>query len=104
MVGIVFRIPKQFQISLLLLFVCLATGCAGARLKDARQAFYRGDVREATEIINKADSSGLSKLEYLMEKGLLLYQSGEFEGSIRELRQAADLIQDQDVIASGSDG
>jgi hypothetical protein len=93
------RIPKLFRITLLFLFVLFATGCAGAKLKDARQAFHRGNVREAAEIIHKADSSGFSKLEYLMEKGLLLYQSGEYENSIREFRQAADLIRELDVIS-----
>lgn len=93
------RIPKRFGVSLFLLFVLLITGCAGAKLKDARTAFHQGNVQEAAKIIQETDSSGLSELEYLMEKGLLLHHSGEYEESIRELRRAADLIREQDVIS-----
>jgi len=93
------RIPKRFGVSLFLLFVLLTTGCAGVKLKDARTAFHQGNVQEAAKIIQETDSSGLSELEYLMEKGLLLHHAGEYEESIRELRRAAELIREQDVIS-----
>lgn len=93
------RMPNRFWVSLFILSALLITGCAGAKLKDARSAFHRGDVREASQIIREADGSGLSKLEYLMEKGMMLHHSGEYEKSIRELRQAADLIREQDIVS-----
>jgi len=93
--------PKIVYFLLFAFSSFILIGCAGAGLKDARRAFHNGDASRAADILSEVDDSGLSRLEYLMEKGLLLHQAGRYEESVRELRQASDLIREQDIISVG---
>jgi len=95
------RSQKTLYLLLLALSYFLFFGCAGANLKDARRAFHNGDAPRAVDILSEVDDSGLSRLVYLMEKGLLLHQAGRYEESVRELRKASDLIREQDIISVG---
>ena len=95
------RSQKTFCLLLLALSFFIFIGCAGAGLKKARRAFHNGDTSRAVDILSDVDDSGLSRLVYLMEKGLLLHQAGRYEDSVRELRKASDLIREQDIISAG---
>ena len=97
----IYRSQKTFCLLLLALSFFVFIGCAGAGLKKARKAFHNGDAQRAVDILSDVDDSGLSRLVYLMEKGLLLHQGGRYEESVRELRKASDLIREQDIISAG---
>jgi len=93
------RSQRTFCLLLLAFSLFFFIGCASAGLKDARRAFRNGNTPQAVDILSNIDDSGLGRLVYLMEKGLLLHQAGRYEESIRELRHASDLIREQDIIS-----
>jgi hypothetical protein len=95
------RSQKTICLLLFAISFFIFIGCAGAGLKDARRAFHNGDAPHAVTILSDEDDSGLSRLVYLMEKGLLLHQAGRYEESVRELRKASDLIREQDIVSVG---
>lgn len=89
-----------YRLAALAVLFFMATGCAGSRLNDARNAFIRdGDPETAVQILEKANGIGLSTLLFHMEKGLLLHQAGRFQDSILELRKASILMEKQDYLS-----
>ena len=77
-----------FAIGLLVLL----NGCAG-RLNKASQEYYAGQPREALTLLDKGESFGnRNELLFLMEKGLVLHQLGNYRQSAEQLLQAAQLI------------
>ena len=97
-----FKSSRIYRLAALAVFILLATGCAGGRLKDARNAFINdGDPQTAVQILDKGNSTGLSTLLFNMEKGLLLHQAGRFQESITELRKASILMEKQDYLSVG---
>lgn len=78
----------------------LVSGCAGGRLTNARETFLdKGDLQSAVQMLEEEEGSGRSKLLYHMEKGLLLHHAGRFEESIDALRNASDLMSQQDYLS-----
>lgn len=70
----------------------LLNGCAG-RLNKASQEYYAGQPREALALLEKGESfSSRNELLFLMEKGLVLHQLGNYRQSAEQLLQAAQLI------------
>ncbi len=93
-------IARIYRLSALAVIVILATGCAGNRLKDARNAFiYEGDPQAAVQILEEGNGTGLSTLLFNMEKGMLLHQAGRFQESITELRKGSILMKKQDYLS-----
>jgi hypothetical protein len=97
MVNLGIRPQRTFYLFPLAVFLFI--GCASSGLKNARTAFHHGDAERAADILSDTDDTGLDRLVYLMEKGLVLHQAGKYEDSIRELRKASDLIREQDIIS-----
>jgi hypothetical protein len=88
----------------LLLFalsVALTSGCASAKLQQARSDFYSGNLDQASVALSSPDDiSGREKLLYFMEKGVVLHYAGQYPESILALRGASDLIKEQEVISA----
>lgn len=88
------------------LLICLlglsASGCASGKLASARDAFYRGQLDQASAAIPSAeDISGRDRLLYYMEKGAILHHAGDFRDSADLLLDATALIREQDIISAG---
>ncbi len=77
------------------------SGCASARLQQARSEFYSGNLGEASAALSSPDKvSSREQLLFYMEKGLILHYAGQYPESILLLRKASDLIQAQEVISA----
>lgn len=104
-----FSIKNRAYTSLLVGCLCLLSltagmmisGCASASLTRARDAFYSGDAAKASEALADPENVGSrERLLYFMEKGAILHYSGDYQGSSELLREAAALIQDQEIISA----
>ncbi|MGB9499887.1 MAG: COG3014 family protein [Dissulfuribacterales bacterium] len=88
-----------------LLFCLIAgvmSGCASAKLKQARRDFYNGYPDQATEVLSDTeDISSRDRLLFYMEKGLILHHSGNYRESIDTFLSASALMKDQEVISAG---
>lgn len=79
----------------------LLSGCASANLQQARSEFYAGNPDQASAALTDPEAvSGRERLLYFMEKGLILHDAGRYPESIRELRKASALIQEQEIISA----
>ena len=87
--------------ALLCLLLLTAGGCASGKLQLARQSFYDGRLDYAAQVLeDEAEVSRRDRLLYFMEKGVILHHQKDYARSIRMLRQAADLIDRQEVISA----
>ena len=94
------KINRIYRLPALVILIFIVSGCAGDRLKAARNAFINdGDPDAAVQILEKGNGTGLSTLLFHMEKGLLLQQAGRFQESISELRNASILMNKQDYLS-----
>ncbi len=85
---------------MLLFSFFFAAGCATS-LQNARRDFYSGNVDQAAEALPDPGSvSSRDQLLYYMEKGLILYQAGRYEESVKILLQAVTLMRDLDYISA----
>jgi len=87
------------------LLVCLSaalmSGCASAKLQQARSEFYNGNLDQASAALSDPDEiSSRERLLFYMEKGLILHYAGQYPESILALRSASDLIIEQDRISA----
>ena len=81
------------------LFLLLA-GCASSPLKQARSDFYGGRPDQAARTLAElTEFSKRDRLLFLMEKGVILHHTGQYEDSITTLLEAAALIKEQDIIS-----
>ena len=99
-----FYVVRYFKWACLLIFLfsALISGCTSAKLNMARDAFYNGQIDQASGALSSAeDVSTRDQLLYFMEKGAILHHAGDYQGSIDFLLNAAALMQDQDVISAG---
>ena len=79
----------------------LFAGCASSSLTMARNAFYSGNVDLASQALADPESvSDRDKLLYYMEKGTILFYSGDYPASTDLFLQAAELIKAQEVISA----
>lgn len=95
------------RVLMLLVLGCMAVGpgCASGKLSLARQEFYRGDPQQAARVLeNPGGVAGRSRLLYFMEKGLILFEAGEYEQSIDALLKATALISEQQTISVSRQG
>lgn len=90
------RAGSLFRLTVIALFLFMVGGCAGGKLKDARDAFFiGGDPNAAIQSLEAEHPAGRSVLLLFMEKGMLLYRAGRFTESIAQLRQASALMKKQ---------
>lgn len=79
----------------------LFAGCASSSLTIARNAFYNGNTALASQSLPDPDSvSDRDRLLYYMEKGTILFYSGDYRASKDLFLQAAELIKAQEVISA----
>lgn len=85
---------------LLLFFILFfLNGCAG-RLNQASHSYYAGDAQQALDLLEKGDGPGQrNQLLFLLEKGVVLHQLGEYRQSITELLEAARLIDQFEIVS-----
>ncbi len=87
--------------ALFCLLLWAATGCAAGKLQLARQSFYDGRLDYAAQVLgDEAEIPRRDRLLYFLEKGIILHHQKDYAQSIRMLRQAADLIDRQEVISA----
>ena len=85
----------------LLLFCVLAAGCSSVPINKARDAYWRGDYEEAKTLLDSSDIASRNRLLALMEKGSILHESGDYEGSSQALLAAAKLLESTDFVSVG---
>ncbi|MFZ2630670.1 MAG: hypothetical protein WA081_05475 [Desulfosalsimonadaceae bacterium] len=83
------------------LSVAVMSGCASAKLQEARSEFYSGNLDQASEALSNPDEiSSREQLLFYMEKGVILHYAGQYPESILALREASDLIKKQEIISA----
>ncbi|MGM0451822.1 MAG: hypothetical protein ACQERN_01485 [Thermodesulfobacteriota bacterium] len=91
--------------ALLVCCACLAAGCASGPLHRARSAFYTGDTADAVNTLDDAESvARRDRLLFLMEKGVILHESGRYQESAEMLRQAVDFLEAEEIISVSRQG
>lgn len=86
------RVRHQWLVALLLGMLTL-TGCSTSQIGKARLQYASGNADAALATLgNGEDIRARDRLLYLMEKGLILHETGNYEASSRELLAAADFI------------
>lgn len=89
---------------LIVLVPVTLTACSTSALYQARSQFYSGDHSAALATLSGSDVvSSSDRLLYLLEKGLILHESGDYAGSTRELLAAVDYLDDYDYVSLGSE-
>ncbi len=79
---------------------CTISACSTPTLNKARSEFYHGDSTAALATLSDSkvvDSS--DRLLYLLEKGLILHEVGDYDASTRELLAAAKYLDKYDYIS-----
>ncbi len=75
------------------------SGCAG-RLNKASDFFHAGDPQRALSLLEEGDNLGKrNRLLFLLEKGLIFNQLGEYQQSVNQLLEAAKLIDQFEVVS-----
>lgn len=88
------------KLALLLTCACiLLTACGSAPLRDAQDAFNRGQYDTAVALLSDDDIRQRDRLLALMEKGLILHHMGEYQQSTQVFLQATSLLDDTDYIS-----
>lgn len=83
------------------LSVAAMSGCASAKLQQARSEFYGGNLDQASAALSSPEEvSSREQLLFYMEKGVILHYAGQYPESILALREASDLIKKQEVISA----
>ncbi len=88
------------KIALILLLGLLIGGCASIKTLEAPNAYFAGKPLEAISQLDAASRhNARDRLLIHMEKGLIFHTLGAYRKSVRELRAAAELIDQQDYIS-----
>ncbi len=96
---------RRLSVWLIVLLPITLTACSTSALYQARSQFYSGDSSAAlTTLADSGVVSSSDRLLYLLEKGLILHESGDFEGSVRELLAAVDYLDKYDYVSLGDEG
>jgi len=95
--GFGFILRPGFRFLSLVLFLIFLNGCAG-RLNKASRYYYAGQPQQALNLLEKGDNLGnRNQLLFLLEKGLVFHQLGEYQQSINQFLAAAQLIDQFEV-------
>lgn len=93
------RCRSCFRTIAVLLLALLVSGCAG-RLNKASELFYADRPEESLVELEKGDWAGQrNQLLFLMERGLVLHQLGQFQRSTEVLLQAGALIRELELLS-----
>lgn len=87
---------------LFLIFLLLfLTGCAD-RLNQASRYYYAGQPQRALDLLEQGDHLGKrNQLLFLLEKGVVLHQLGEYQQSVNHFLEAVQLIDQFEMIRLG---
>lgn len=89
-----------------LLVVCAAavlSGCATARLNDARDQFRRGNAAGAAQTLDHLDAKGKDRVLILMERGTVRQAAGQYEQSAADFIRAHEELEKMTTIQVGQD-
>ena len=93
-----FNCPGFRLLSLLFLLLFL-NGCAG-RLNQASRSYYSGQPQHALDLLEKGDHLGKrNQLLFLLEKGMVLHQLGDYQQSVNQFLKAVQLIDQFEVVS-----
>jgi len=96
--GVRFFYRPGFRFLFLLFLFLFLSGCVG-RLNQARRSYYSGQPQQALDLLEKGDNWGQrNQLLFLLEKGVVLHQLGEYQQSVNQFLKAAHLIDQFEVI------
>ena len=88
-----------FRLLFLLLFLLFLNGCAG-RLNQASRSYYAGQPQHALDLLEKGDHLGQrNQLLFLLEKGVVLHQLGDYQQSVNQFLKAAQMIDQFEVVS-----
>ncbi|MEE4253654.1 MAG: hypothetical protein V2I50_06380 [Desulfuromusa sp.] len=88
-----------FLFLLLIISLLFLSGCAG-RLNQASHYYYAGQPQHALELLEKGDNLGKrNQLLFLLERGVVLHQLGEYQQSVNQFLKAAQLIDQFEVVS-----
>ncbi len=97
--GAVFSRRPGFRYPVLIFLLLCLGGCAG-RLNKASARYYAGQPQQALELLEQGDHLGKrNQLLFLLEKGVVYHQLGNYQESIRQLLQAAQLIDQFEMLS-----
>ncbi|MCW8860315.1 MAG: hypothetical protein OQK97_11530 [Deltaproteobacteria bacterium] len=97
--GFAFLRRSGFHFLCLLVVLVNLTGCAG-KLNKAAAQFHAGNPQAALKTLERGDHSGTrNQLLFLLEKGVVLHQLGQYQQSAEQLLQAASLIDSFEAIS-----
>jgi len=91
--------------SLWLVLLVVVAGCAShaSRIRDARAAYFAGDLQEATELLDQASGRAKERDCLALDQAMIQLAQGrpdEAERLLREVRDQFDHLEQQDVAES----
>lgn len=87
-----------FRLLFLILLLLFLNGCAG-RLNQASRFYYAGQPQRALDLLEKGDHLGKrNQLLFLLEKGVVFHQLGDYQQSVNQFLKAAQLIDRFEVV------
>ncbi|MFK5927507.1 MAG: hypothetical protein QM483_12815, partial [Desulfuromusa sp.] len=93
-----FRRPG-FHFFVLILLLFFLNGCAG-RLNKASRYYYADQPQQALDLLEKGDTLGnRNQLLFLLEKGVVFHQLGDYQQSVNQFLAAAQLIDQFEVVS-----
>jgi len=95
--GLTRRARPGFVCLLLCVAALLLGGCAG-RLQKASDLYYAGNPGEALEQLEKGGDGGKSRLLFLVERGVVAHELGDYRKSRDNLLAAAELLESFETI------
>ncbi len=99
--GFTFLRRSGWQFILPIFFLISLNGCAG-NLNTAADQFHSGQSQKALQTLDKGDNySNRNQLLFLLEKGIVFHQLGNYHDSIVALRGAVELIKKYELISLG---
>ncbi|MCK4503821.1 MAG: hypothetical protein KAU22_12370 [Desulfuromonadales bacterium] len=99
--GFTFLRRSGWQFILPIFFLISLNGCAG-NLNTAADQFHSGQPQKALQTLDKGDNySNRNQLLFLLEKGIVFHQLGNYHDSIVALRGAVELIKKYELISLG---
>lgn len=89
--------------ALVLLFFLSSCASYTSATKKGLAAFEHRDFAAAEEVYAKADEEGVDQLVYLFDRGVVRFEAGRYEESIKDFKLANDLSEIKDYTAIGTE-
>ncbi|OVE75890.1 hypothetical protein BVX97_03550, partial [bacterium E08(2017)] len=79
--------------------LCLVTGCASSGLNSARENFYRGNLKQASENLREIPEGNRDKILLLMERGTIHQEAGNYKESTDDWVSAWRMAEELDYLS-----